>query len=358
MQVTLSREQQSSPLRLFIVGIIVLLLGCIWPAFALGDFQDERDASSWERTDATVIALTIDVYEYECGDAESSSTCEQYTVNYHLRFIVNGTEINVLDSRDISYFDSRVWEVDYPEDSVREIAYNSENPSEIDVDPGNYAPFIGPIVVFGACSLLALLFISGAIKGLLKSGNEVVRTEEEDSTALPQSTDEISFVYSKNVWGVQTYQHPTVDALAKKLASFSCTDKQITAFFQACQKRRQSISRYEEKINLEWLNDINEMVEKHSSINKFNFSEKVKIARVAFIGLSVFFGVLSAIFVLPVFLHYHALPWYAWVPVWLAVAPIGLLLLSIKIVIEFEKFADQGLAELLMKYLEREPLVE
>ena len=352
MEVTLGGKQSSHPAGLLIAGMILFSLGCIWPAVVWDDFQLERDAAAWEITNATVINLKLGSYEYDCSSEDTTSTCTQYTISYQLRFEVNNTIYNIRDSDEISYFESQVWKIDHPVNSTMDIAYNSDNPNEIDVDPGNYLPFLPPLLVFMSTSVLAALFVLGAIKGAFSSSNGVKELTQEEKEKLPQSSDEITFAYTKTVWGVREYQHPTVEALEKKLESYSCTEKQIDAFFNACKEKEEQASSFEERIDLEWLNGVNEMVEQHSSINKFNLPQKVRMARVFLIMVSVVFGVVTLLFALPLWLTYSALPWYAWIPIWGTISPIGLILLSFKIISEFEKFADQGLFDLLIQFVE------
>lgn len=109
---------QPPPLALIVVGTLVFLLGCIWPAIMFDDFQNERDASSWPTTNATVVEMDIEIYEYQCGDSQNQDTCREYIVEYHLQYTINGTIFDVEESEKVSHFESRVWEVDYPVNST------------------------------------------------------------------------------------------------------------------------------------------------------------------------------------------------------------------------------------------------
>jgi len=351
MGATHGEQKQAPPAVLFIIGAVVFLLGCIWPAFMLDDFQNELEASSWPTTDATVVALDISIYEYQCGDSNNRDTCREYNVNYHLRFTINGTMFNVQESEEVSHFESRVWEVDYPVNSTREIAYNPENTEEIDVDPQNYTPFVGPILVFLCSTILTILLVLGGIKLLFNTSSKHSTLTGNDKKMLPQSNEEITFTYVKTIWGVQTYQHPTVEALAQKLASFSCTEQQIDAFFKACQTAGKDGAAYEDRIDLELLNEVNIMAEQHSSIEKYNLIQKANFARVILLGVSIIFVPVALVFSLPVWLKYQALPWYGWIPIWGILSPIGLVLATRQIIRKFGKRADQGLGESLIDFI-------
>jgi len=348
MAVTLGEQKQVPPAVLFIIGTVVFLLGCIWPAFMLDDFQNELEASSWPTTDATVVALDISIYEYQCGDSNNRDTCREYNVNYHLRFTINGTMFNVQESEEVSHFESRVWEVDYPVNSTREIAYNPENPEHFDANPQHYTPFIAPLMVFIASSLLSIMFIVGGIKGLFKTSDAHQISSVLEKGMLPQSNESITFTHAKGAWGLRIYDHPTIEALAQKLLSFSCTYEQIDTFFTACQATGGNSATSEDRIDLDWLNEVNQMVEQHNSIQKYNWTQKAKIARIILLLISAIFAPIALIFVLPVWLTYYALPWYGWIPVWGTLTPLGLVVITIKLVGELEQRIDQGLAATLM----------
>jgi len=350
MEITLNGEINPPPLAFFVFGFIVFLLGCIWPVFMVDDFQNELEASSWPTTDATVVALDVYIYEYQCGDSQSSDTCREYLVNYHLRYMINGTIFNVEESEEVSHFDSRVWEVDYPVNSTREIAYNPENPEHFDVNPEHYTPFIAPLIVLIASSLLSILFIIGGVKSLFNSDRHQISSDQEKGM-LPQSNDNITFTYAKGAWGVRIYDHPTVEALAQKLLSFSCTYEQIDTFFTACQATEGNNATFDDRIDLEWLNEVNQMVEQHNSIAKYNWIQKANIARIILLLISAIFAPIALIFVLPVWLTYYALPWYGWIPVWGVLTPLGLVVITRKLVAEFAYKIDQGLAATLMDFL-------
>jgi len=350
MEITLNGEINPPPLAFFVFGFIVFLLGCIWPVFMVDDFQNELEASSWPTTDATVVALDVYIYEYQCGDSQSSDTCREYLVNYHLRYMINGTIFNVEESEEVSHFDSRVWEVDYPVNSTREIAYNPENPEHFDVNPEHYTPFIAPLIVLIASSLLSILFIIGGVKSLFNSDRHQISSDQEKGM-LPQSNENITFTYAKGAWGVRIYDHPTVEALAQKLLSFSCTYEQIDTFFTACQATEGNNATFDDRIDLEWFNEVNQMVEQHNSIAKYNWIQKANIARIILLLISVIFAPIALIFVLPVWLTYYALPWYGWIPVWGVLTPLGLVVITRKLVAEFAYKIDQGLAATLMDFL-------
>lgn len=354
MEITLDGEINSPPLAFFVFGFIVFLLGCIWPVFMVDDFQNELEASSWPTTDATVVALDVYIYEYQCGDSQSSDTCREYQVDYHLRYMINGTIFNVEESEEVSHFDSRVWEVDYPVNSTREIAYNPENPEHFDVNPEHYTPFIAPLIVLIASSLLSLLFIIGGVKSLFKTSSAHQTSSGLEKGMLPQSNENITFTYAKGAWGVRIYDHPTVEALAKKLLSFSCTYEQIDTFFTACQASEGNNATFDDRIDLDWLNEVNQMVEQHNSIQKYNWIQKAKIARIILLLISAIFAPIALIFALPVWLTYYALPWYGWIPVWGTLTPLGLVFASRKLISEFEQRIDQGLAATLMEFLYNE----
>lgn len=342
------------PLAFFVAAIFVFLLGCIWPVFMVDDFQNELEASSWPTTDATVVSLEVYIYEYQCGDSQSSETCREYFVNYHLRYMINGTIFNVEESEEVSHFESRVWEVDYPVNSTREIAYNPENPEHFDANPEHYTPFIAPLIVLIASSLLSILLIIGGVKSLFKTSSAHQTSSGLEKGMLPQSNDNITFTYAKGAWGVRTYHHPTVEALAQKLLSFSCTYEQIDTFFTACQATEENSLASEDGIDLEWLNKVNQMVEQHNSIKKYNWIQKAKIARIFLLLTSAIFAPIALIFVLPVWLTYYALPWYGWIPVWGVLTPLGLVFANRKLISKLEKRTDQGLAPMLMEFLDNE----
>jgi hypothetical protein len=354
MEMSHSVEIKPSPVSFFVIGMTVFLLGCIWPVFMIDDFQNELEASSWPTTDATVVALDVYVYEYQCGDSQSSDTCQEYFVDYHLRYMINGTIFNVQESEEVSHFDSRVWEVDYPVNSTREIAYNPENPEHFDANPEHYTPFIPPLMVLIVSSLLSIMFIIGGIKSLFKTSSAHQTSSALEKGMLPQSNDNITFTYAKGAWGVRTYHHPTVEALAQKLLSFSCTYEQIDTFFTACQATGGDSATFEDGIDLEWLNEVNQMVEQHNSIQKYNWIQKAKIARIILLLISAIFAPIALIFALPVWLTYCALPWYGWIPVWGTLTPLGLVFASRKLISELEKRIDQGLAATLMEFLNNE----
>lgn len=354
MEITLNGEINPPPLAFFVFGFIVFLLGCIWPVFMVDDFQNELEASSWPTTDATVVALDVYIYEYPCGDSQSPDICREYLVNYHLRYMINGTIFNVEESEEVSHFDSRVWEVDYPVNSTREIAYNPENPEHFDVNPEHYTPFIAPLIVLIASSLLSILFIIGGVKSLFKNSGAHQTSSGLEKGMLPQSNDNITFTYAKGAWGVRIYDHPTVEALAQKLLSFSCTYEQIDTFFTACQATEGNNATFDDRIDLEWLNEVNQMVEQHNSIAKYNWIQKANIARIILLLISAIFAPIALIFVLPVWLTYYALPWYGWIPVWGVLTPLGLVVITRKLVAEFAYRIDQGLAATLMEFLYNE----
>jgi hypothetical protein len=354
MEMTLGGEIKPPPLAFFVAAIFVFLLGCIWPVLMIDDFQNELEASSWPTTDATVVALDVYVYEYQCGDSQSPDTCQEYFVDYHLRYMINGTIFNVEDSEEVSRFESRVWEVDYPVNSTREIAYNPENPEHFDVNPDHYTPFIAPLIVFIASSLLSMILIIGGVKSLFKTSSAHQTSSDLEKGMLPQSNDNITFTYAKGAWGVRIYDHPTVEALAQKLLSFSCTYEQIDTFFTACQATEGNNATFEDRIDLEWLNEVNQMVEQHNSIAKYNWIQKANIARIILLLISAIFAPIALIFVLPVWLKYYALPWYGWIPIWGTLTPLGLVFANIKVISELEKKIDQGLAATLMEFLDNE----
>ena len=354
MEMPPSVEIKPPPVAFFVIGMIVFLLGCIWPVLMIDDFQNELEASSWPTTDATVVAMDVYVYEYQCGDSQNPGTCEEYFVDYHLRYMINGTIFNVQESEEVSHFESRVWEVDYPVNSTREIAYNPENPEDYDVDPEHYTPFIPPLMVLMASSLLSILFIIGGIKSLFKNSSEHQVPGVLEKGMLPQSNESITFTYVKGAWGVRIYDHPTVEALAQKLLSFSCTYEQIDMFFTASQATEESGFASDDRIDLEWLNEVNQMVEQHNSIVKYNWIQKAKIARIILLLISAIFAPIALIFALPVWLTYYALPWYGWIPIWGTLTPLGLVFASRKLISEFGKKIDQGLAATLMEFLDNE----
>ena len=352
MEMSHGVEIKPPPVAFFVIGMIVFLLGSIWPVLMIDDFQNELEASSWPTTDATVVALEVSIYEYQCGDGQSSDTCQEYQVYYHLRYTINGTIFNVQEeSEEVSHFESRVWEVDYPVNSTREIAYNPENPEEIDANPEHYTPFIPPLMVLIVSSLLSIMFIIGGIKSLFKNSSEHQVPGVLEKGMLPQSNENITFTYAKGAWGVRIYDHPTVEALAQKLLSFSCTYEQIDIFFTACQATGGDSTTFEDGIDLEWLNEVNQMVELHNSIKKYNWIQKANIGRIILLLISAIFAPIALIFVLPVWLTYYALPWYGWIPVWGTLTPLGLVFITRKLISEFGKRIDQGLAATLMEFL-------
>ena len=351
MEMPPSVEIKPPPVAFFVIGMTVFLLGSIWPVLMIDDFQNELEASSWPTTDATVVSLEVSIYEYQCGDAQSSDTCREYLVNYHLRYTINGTIFNVEESEEVSHFESRVWEVDYPANSTREIAYNPENPEHFDANPQHYTPFIAPLMVLIVSSLLSIMLIIGGIKNLFKTSDSHQISSALEKGMLSQSNESITFTYAKGAWGVRIYDHPTVEALAQKLLSFSCTYEQIDTFFTASQATEENSSTSEDRIDLEWLNEVNQMVELHNSIEKYNWIQKANIGRIILLLISAIFALITLIFVLPVWLTYYALPWYGWIPVWGTLTPLGLVFITRKLVAELEKRIDQGLAATLMEFL-------
>ena len=196
-----------------------------------------------------------------------------------------------------------------------------------------------------------MLLIIGGVKSLFKTSDADQSSSDLEKGMLPQSSENITFTYSKGAWGVRIYDHPTIEALAQKLLSFSCTYKQIDTFFTACQATKGNDPTFEGRIDLEWLNVVNQIVEQHNSIAKYNWIQKAKIAQIILLLIAAIFTPIALIFVLPVWLTYYALPWYGWIPVWGVLSPLGLFIISKKIVGEFEQRIDQGLAATLMEYL-------
>jgi len=192
------------------------------------------------------------------------------------------------------------------------------------------------------------MFIVGGIKGLFKTSDAHQISSVLEKGMLPQSNESITFTHAKGAWGLRIYDHPTIEALAQKLLSFSCTYEQIDTFFTACQATGGNSATSEDRIDLDWLNEVNQMVEQHNSIQKYNWTQKAKIARIILLLISAIFAPIALIFVLPVWLTYYALPWYGWIPVWGTLTPLGLVVITIKLVGELEQRIDQGLAATLM----------
>ena len=351
MEVRLGRPEQSPPGTLIVVGIVVFVLGCIWPVIVLGDFTDELEVQSWDTVDATVLELEIEEQKYECGDSESgSSTCTDYYANYMLRYVVDGITYSHSDQVKVSYFESRVWEVDYPKDSTREIAYDSEDPNNIDIDPGNFAPFIPPALVCLFSTFLASLFFIGAFREIVNPREPVNPDEKSD---IPYSDEPLHFASAKNVWGELHFAHPSVEALAKKMKFYSCTDAQIEEFFDICKKQNQDKNN-STPLDRDLLIEIEEIVEKHDSEASRDLVGLLKKGRIVGAGIGVVLLVLTLIVALPLFSKYGALPWYGWV---LAVGTLGSIGLSFgltKMAQETAKFTDQGLGEILVEFANEE----
>ena len=351
MEIQFGSQNQSSPKALVIIGVVLFLLGCIWPVIALGDFTDELEAQSWNTVDATVLELEIEKHRYECGDSESgSSTCTDYYANYMLRYVVDGITYTHSDEVKVTYFESRVWEVDYPKDSTREIAYDSEDPNNIDIDQGNFAPFIPPVLVCLFCTFLASLCFIGAFREIFNPREPVNPDEKSD---IPYSDEPLHFTSAKNVWGELHFAHPSVEALARKMKSYSCTDAQIDEFFLICKKQNQDKSN-STPLDRDWLIEIEEIVETHDSEASRDLVGLLKKGRIVGAGIGVVLLVLTLIVALPLFTKYGALPWYGWV---LAVGTLGSIGLSIgltKMAQEIAKFTDQGLGEILVEFANEE----
>lgn len=347
MKFQLGGSNPSTPRALIGVGIAVFLLGCVWPAIVYGDFTDEVDSRNWDTVDATVNYMDIDSYEYECGDDESSSTCTQYEVTYTLQFEVRNMTYFVTDTEDVSYFESRVWEVDYPTNSIRNIAYESSNPENIDYDPGNFAPFILPALVGLFATTIAALFIIGGIRLAIAPKDD----SDEDDSSIPMTDEEIHFSVKKSLWGEQHFAHPSVEALAMKMKSFSCSDKQIQTFFENC-RQQQKDSAYPVDFSNNWLREVEVIMDQHDSHTKYDVVGKIKLAQFGFAVLGAVMFVLAMIVNLPMFMKYDALDWYGWVLVWATLAPIGLIFVANAISKEMSKFVDQGLGEILIEFSE------
>lgn len=350
MEVQLSGPNQSSPGALLVAGIVVFLLGCIWPFIVLGDFTDELEAQSWETVDARVVQLEIETQEYECGDAESSSTCTDYYVNYLLRYVVDEQTYSASGYEKVSHFESRVWEVDYPKNSTREIAYDSEDPNNIDTDQGNFAPFIPPVFVALFSTLIAGLFVIGGVKEILNPTQPVNPDEKSD---IPYSDEPVHFESAKNVWGELHFAHPSVEALARKMKLYSCTDAQIDEFFTICKKQNQDKNN-PTPLDRDWLVEIEEIVENHDSEASQDLAGHLKKGGIVVAGIGVVLLVLSLIIVVPLFRTYGALPWYGWALSLGSLSSIGICIALAKIVTEMKKFADQGLGEMLVEFANEE----
>ena len=351
MEIQFGSQNQSSPKALVIIGVVLFLLGCIWPVIALGDFTDELEAQSWNTVDATVLELEIEKHRYECGDSESgSSTCTDYYANYMLRYVVDGITYTHSDEVKVTHFESRVWEVDYPKDSTREIAYDSEDPNNIDIDQGNFAPFIPPVLVCLFCTFLASLFFIGAFREIFNPRKPVNPDEKSD---IPYSDEPLHFTSAKNVWGELHFAHPSVEALARKMKSYSCTDSQIDEFFLMC-KKQQDDPNNPKPLSRDWLVEIEEVVENHDSQQNKDFAGNILKGRIVVAGLGIVLLLLSLGLVSPIFLKYGALPWYGWVLALGTLGSIGLSFALTKMAQEMAKFADQGLGEMLLKYANEE----
>ena len=125
-------------------------------------------------------------------------------------------------------------------------------------------------------------------------------------------------------------------------------------FFTASQATEESSFASDDRIDLEWLNEVNQMVEQHNWIQKYNWIQKAKTARIILLLISAIFAPFALIFTLPVWLTYYALPWYGWIPIWGTLTPLGLVFASRKLISEFGKKIDQGLAATLMEFLDNE----
>ena len=351
MEIQLGGPNQSSPRALIIVGVVLFLLGCIWPVIALGDFTDELEAQSWNTVDATVVQLEIEEHRYECGDSESgSSTCTDYYANYVLRYVVDGITYTHSDEVKVSHFESRVWEVDYPKNSTREIAYDSEDPNNIDIDQGNFAPFVPPVLVCLFSAFIASLFIIGAFREILNPREPVNPDEKSD---IPYSDEPVHFASAKNVWGELHFAHPSVEALARKMKSYSCTDAQIEEFFEICKKQNQDRNN-PEPLDRDWLIDIEETVERHDSEASRDLVGLLNKGRIVVAGIGVILLVTTLIVDLPLITKYNALPWYGWVLGFGTLSSIGISFVLTKISQQTAKIADQGLGEMLLEFANEE----
>jgi len=351
MEIQLGGPNQSSPRALVVVGVVLFLLGCIWPVIALGDFTDELEAQSWNTVDARVVNLEIEEYRYECGDSESgSSTCTDYYAIYMLQYVVDGITYSHSDEVKVSHFESRVWEVDYPKNSTREIAYDSEDPNNIDIDQGNFAPFIPPVLVFLFCTFLACLFFIGALREIINPREPVNPDEKSD---IPYSDEPLNFASTKNIWGELHFAHPSVEALARKMKSYSCTDAQIDEFFLICKKQHNDQDN-QKPLSRDWLVEIEEIVENHDSQESKDLAGNFLKGRIVVAGLGIVLLLLSLAIVLPIVLKYGALPWYGWVLALGTLMSIGLSIILTKMAQEMAKYSDQGLGEMLIKFANEE----
>lgn len=346
MEDVLEVNRNVLPPLMFVFGTIVLILGSIWPAMVWNDFEAEQDSVTWPMTNATVVQMQISMRSYSCGDSQSPQICEEYTLNYNIEYFVDGQLYSVEETKDVSYFQSRVWKVDHKEGSEIDVAYDPTNPEIHDTDPGNYAPFIPPLFIFGFSVIIALAFYAGGLKLFVKS-KQGQGMSASDRKKLPQSSDEVTFDSSNAAWGEKKYLHPTVQALAEKMKLFSCTRNQIDTFFSACEERKEDPSN-NEVFDLNWLNGINDKIEQHNSVAKYDIIGKIKIGRIILSIISGLFIIPCLLVILPLWMKYNALPWYGWGLLWCTVSPIMLITASSRIMKELEKFADQGLAEVLI----------
>ena len=264
-------REQSSPGAFIGVGIFVLILGCVWPTIVFDDFTDEVESRSWDTVDASVNYMDIDSYEYECGDDETSSTCTQYQVNYTFQFEVDDTTYYVTDTEDVSYFDS-------PSMGGRlSSQFNSNNrlrqrkPENIDYNPGDFAPFIPPILVFLFTSLIGGLFIVGGIR-LVIQPKDKSKEQETKGSLFDQN---INFDIKK-VFREVHYAHPAVEALAMKMKSFSCTDEQIKSFFEKCKSQHEQPN-HSRKFGRGWCEEVEAIMDQHNSHVKYDFVGKIKL---------------------------------------------------------------------------------
>lgn len=346
MEIQLGGTQQSSPASLIFAGIVILVLGSIWPLIESGDILDEIEAQSWETVDATVAYLEIDTYEYQCGDAESGDqTCTSYEVTYDLRYTVDGETYRLYDTEEVSYFQSRVWEVDYPTNSTREIAYDSQDPNNVDIDPGQFAEYLPALLVGLGCTLLASLFFIGAIKGILNPTQPVNPEEKSD---IPYSDLPVHFETKKNVWGEIHYGHPSVEAVAQKMKLYACTDAQIRECFATCKTQSEQANNIVQ-FDRELLEVMEEVIEDHASEASNDFVGAAKKGAIGTAAMAIILLVVSLVVVIPLFQTYGAMPWYGWVLSLSTLGFSGLAILLGRMTFEISKFLDQGLGEVVLE---------
>ncbi|MEZ8032884.1 MAG: hypothetical protein QMC44_04435 [Candidatus Poseidoniaceae archaeon] len=331
-------------------AVFIFLAGCIWPLMVHGDFLDEADAHSWDTVDATVVYLQI-IYDI-CDDGidgGGDGTCGEYIASYRLEFSVNNESFTVSERETVSHYTSRVWEVDYPLNSTREIAYDDAEPSNIDIDQGNYVRFIPPILVALLCTLFAALLAYASI--MMAFGTQPKPSKKKESD-IPLFDEPIHFISTKSVWGELHFTHPSVEALAKKMKSFACTAAEIAEFFSKCETLQED-SKNNIAFDREWILKYEQFTEEYDSELRIFANQNRKIRRVL-VSISAFMLLVTLLLGVPMFTKYGALAWYGWVLILSTLASFGFTFLFSSITGIVDETIEQGLSAAMIEILEEE----